>query len=104
LTLLTHRFTITVIRSFADKRTAAIFYGEFVRGLDGQIQQRAREKLIYLHSAADLRDLAVPPSNHLKALAGDLQGLYSIRVNKQWRICFRWEKGDAFEVLIIDYH
>jgi toxin HigB-1 len=93
-----------VIRSFADKRTEAVFAGEFVKGLDGQIQQRAREKLMYLHAAADLRDLAVPPSNQLKSLDGDLKGFYSIRINKQWRICFRWNAGDAFEVLIVDYH
>lgn len=93
-----------MIRSFADKRTEAVFRGEFVRGLDGQIQQRAREKLMYLHAAVDLRDLVVPPSNHLKELSGDLAGYYSVRINKQRRICFRWQKADAFDVLIIDYH
>ena len=93
-----------MIRSFADKRTEAVFRSEFVRGLDGQIQQRAREKLMFLHAAAELRDLRVPPSNQLKSLAGDLEGLYSIRINKQWRICFRWDEGDALDVQIVDYH
>ena len=75
-----------------------------MKGLDGQIQQRAREKLKYLDSAADLRDLMVPPSNQLEALKGDRQGQYSIRINKQWRLCFRWQDGDAFDVEIVYYH
>lgn len=81
-----------------------MFRGEFAKGLDGKIQQRAREKLKYLDSAADLRDLIVPPSNQLEALKGDRQGQYSIRINRQWRICFKWNEGDAFEVEIVDYH
>jgi proteic killer suppression protein len=93
-----------VIRSFKNKDTGAIFGGEFVKGLDGQIQQRAREKLKYLDSAAELRDLMVPPSNQLEALKGDRKGQYSIRINKQWRICFRWKDGDAFDVEITDCH
>ena len=93
-----------MIRSFKNKDTEAIFGGEFVKGLDGQIQQRAREKLKYLDSAAELRDLMVPPSNQLEALKGDRKGQYSIRINKQWRICFRWRDGHAFDVEIADYH
>lgn len=92
-----------MIRSFRNKQTEAIFQGEFVKGMDGQIQQRAREKLKYLDAAGDLRDLMIPPSNRLEALKGDLKGYYSIRVSKQWRVCFRWE-GDAFEVELTDYH
>ena len=75
-----------------------------MKGLDGQIQQRAREKLKYLDSAADLRDLMVPPSNQLEALKGYRQGHYSIPINKQWCVCFRWQGGDAFDVEIVDYH
>jgi len=93
-----------MIRTFGNKDTAAIFAGEFVTGLDGQIQQRAREKLKYLDSAGDLRDLMIPPANQLKALKGDLEGQYSIRINNQWRVCFKWKDGDAFDVQIVDYH
>lgn len=93
-----------MIRSFKNKDTEAVFEGEFVKGLDGQIQQRAREKLKYLDSAAGLRDLMVPPSNQLEALKGDRKGQYSIRINKQWRVCFKWKDADAFEVEITDYH
>lgn len=75
-----------------------------MKGLDNQIQQRAREKLKYLDSAADLRDLMIPPSNQLEALKGDRAGPHSIRINKQWRICFRWQNGDVLDVEIVDYH
>jgi proteic killer suppression protein len=93
-----------MIRSFKNKDTEAIFRGEFVKGMDGQIQQRSREKLKYLDAAGDLRDLMIPPSNRLEALQGDRKGQYSIRVNQQWRICFRWDNGDASDVEITDYH
>ncbi len=93
-----------MIRSFKNKDTGAVFAGRFVKGLNGEIQQRAREKLKYLDSAADLRDLMIPPSNQLEALGGDRKGQYSIRINKQWRVCFRWSDGDAFDVEIVDYH
>lgn len=93
-----------MIRSCKNRDTEAIFGGTFVKWLDGQIQQRAREKLKYVDAAADLRDLAVPPSNQLEALKGDRKGQYSIRINKQWRICFKWKDGDAFDAEIADYH
>jgi toxin HigB-1 len=93
-----------VIRTFRNKDTQAIFNGEFVRKLDRQIQQRARAKLKYLDSASDLRDLMMPPSNQLEGLKGNRQGQHSIRINKQWRICFIWKDGDAFDVEIADYH
>lgn len=93
-----------MIRSFRNKDSQAVFRGEFVKGLDRQIQQRAREKLKYLDGALDLRDLMIPPSNQLEPLKGDRQGQYSIRISKQWRLCFRWKDGDAFEVEIVDYH
>jgi proteic killer suppression protein len=93
-----------MIRSFKDKSTEAIFRGEFVKGMDSRIQQRTREKLKYLDSAGDLRDLMIPPSNRLEALKGDRKGQYSIRINQQWRVCFRWNDGDASDVEITDYH
>lgn len=93
-----------MIRTFKDKETEAIFRGEFVKRVNGQIQQRAREKLKYLDAAADLRDLMAPPSNRLEALKGDREGQYSIRINAQWRVCFRWKDGDASDVEIVDYH
>lgn len=75
-----------------------------MKGLDNQIQQRAREKLKYLDSAADLRDLMIPPANQLEALKGNRAGQHSIRINKQWRICFRWQNGDVLDAEIVDYH
>lgn len=93
-----------MIRSFRNKSARSVFSGEFVKGLDGQVQQRAREKLKYIDAACDLRDLAVPPSNQLEALKGDRKGQYSIRINRQWRICFRWKDGDAFDVEVVNYH
>jgi len=93
-----------VIRTFRDRNTQAVFQGEFVKRLDRRMQQRAREKLKYLDSAGDLRDLMVPPSNQLESLRGDRHGQYSIRINKQWRVCFKWKEGDAFDVEIVDYH
>jgi toxin HigB-1 len=75
-----------VIRSFKDKRAEAIFRGDFVKGVDGKIQQRAREKLKYLDAAANLGDLAVPPGNQLEALKGDRKGQHSIRINPTSRI------------------
>ena len=95
-----------MIRSFKDKQAEAIFRGEFVKGVDGKIQQRAREKLKYLDAAATLGDLAVPPGNQLEALKGDRKGQHSIRINRQWRICFEWPAGQTgpSNVEIVDYH
>ena len=93
-----------MIRTFRDRDTQAVFQGEFVKRLDRRVQQRAREKLKYLDSAGDLRDLMIPPSNQLESLRGDRQGQYSIRINRQWRVCFKWKEGDAFDVEIVDYH
>ena len=69
-----------------------------------QLQQRARAKLLALEAAGQLDDLRVPPGNRLEALRGDRRGQYSIRVNEQWRICFVWRDGEAWEVEIVDYH
>jgi len=93
-----------VIRSFADKRTAAIFAGYAVRDLPWQIQRRARAKLLMIDAARRLDDLRMPPGNRLEALLGDRQGQHSIRINDQWRICFVWKDGEAWDVEIADYH
>jgi proteic killer suppression protein len=93
-----------MIRSFKTRDTQEVFQGRFVKSVDGRVQQRAREKLKFLDSAADLRDLLIPPSNRLEALKGDRKGQYSIRINRQWRVCFRWKDNDAFVVEIVDYH
>lgn len=93
-----------MIRSFSDKRTAAIFAGYAVRNLPRQLQQRAREKLLMLDAAGELNDLRTPPGNRLEALRGNRGGQYSIRINDQWRICFVWNSGDISDVEIVDYH
>ena len=93
-----------MIKSFADKSTAAIFTGHAVRGLPMLIQQRARAKLLMLEAAGRLDNLRSPPGNRLEALRGNRRGQYSIRVNEQWRICFAWRDGEAWEVEIVDYH
>ena len=93
-----------MIKSFADKRTAAIFSGHAVRGLPEQIQRRAQAKLLAIDAAGRLDDLRAPPGNRLEALQGERRGHYSIRINEQWRLCFAWSDGEAWEVEIVDYH
>lgn len=72
--------------------------------LPSEILRRARMKLFYLNEAHDLNDLKIPPGNKIEALKGDLKGFYSIRINDQWRIIFKWQQETAFEVSIVDYH
>jgi proteic killer suppression protein len=96
-----------LIASFADRATEALFHG--IRGKAGRrippkIASVALRKLDMLNSARALQDLQSPPDNRLEALRGDLRGFYSIRINEQWRIVFRWEAGEAHEVRIVDYH
>ena len=93
-----------MIRSFRCKETEILFRGQFSTKLPQDIQRTAAMKLHMLHAATLLVTLRVPPSNHLEALAGDRQGQYSIRINKQWRICFSWQGSDAHDVAIVDYH
>jgi toxin HigB-1 len=95
---------VAVIKSFADKRTAAVFAGFVVKVLPNQIQNRARAKLLAIDAAKQPDDLRVPPGNRLEALHGDRRGQYSIRINEQWRICFEWREGAAWNVEIVDYH
>jgi len=92
-----------MIESFACAETENIFRGQVSRRLPADIQRTARRKLLQLDAAAQLPDLAVPPGNRLEALKGGRIGQHSIRVNDQWRICFRWAAG-AHEVEIVDYH
>ncbi len=92
-----------MIRSFGCRDTEALFNDVAVRRF-GAIERVARRKLLYLHQARRLGDLRVPPGNRLEAMKGRLAGQYSIRVNDQWRVCFGWKRGDAFDVEIVDYH
>jgi len=93
-----------MIRSWAGKEAQKIFSREASMRLPRDIQQTALRKLRYLDAAEDLRDLSIPPANRLEALKGDRTGHYSIRINDQWRICFRWSDGNAYDVEIVDYH
>jgi proteic killer suppression protein len=78
--------------------------GEAVRKLPLELHRRARAKLLQLDDTQRFEDLRIPPSNRLEALHGDRDGQFSIRINQQWRICFRWFDGDAYDVEIVDYH
>jgi proteic killer suppression protein len=92
-----------VIRSFRDPDTKALFADVAVRRFRA-IERVARRRLLYLHRARVLADLAVPPGNRLESLRGDRRGQFSIRINEQCRICFTWKDGDAYDVEIVDYH
>ncbi len=93
-----------MIASFCDRETEKIWNGEFSRKLPTHIQEAALTKLRILNAAVRLENLLVPPGNKLEALKGDRQGQRSIRINRQWRVCFRWSGGNAHEVEIVDYH
>jgi proteic killer suppression protein len=92
-----------VIRSFADKDTAALFSRIRIRRFQ-QVAEIALRRLVQINSASELRDLASPPANRLESLKGDRKGQHSVRINDQYRVCFRWDNGDAYEVEITDYH
>jgi len=98
------RYSFRMIKSFRGKETEKIWQGLTSRRLPGDIQQVARRKLRMLNNAQALNDLRVPPANRLEALQGRRAGQYSIRINDQWRICFVWDQGIAFDVEIVDYH
>lgn len=93
-----------MIESFRDAETEKLYSGRRSRRFPGEIQIRARRKLRMLNQARTLDDLSVPPGNRLKALKGDLDGYWSIRINQQWRITFRWDEGRKIDVSICDYH
>jgi proteic killer suppression protein len=93
-----------VIRTFASKETEKIFHRLPAQRFSANLRRAAQRKLLLLDAAERLDDLRVPPGNHLEKLVGDREGQYSIRINEQWRICFRWSEGDAYNVEIVDYH
>ena len=93
-----------MIISFGSKETEKIWNGERVKNLPQEIQQIGRRKLRMVNNSQNLSDLKVPPSNMLEKLSGKMKDQYSIRINDQWRIVFKWEEGNANEVTIIDYH
>jgi proteic killer suppression protein len=93
-----------MITSFGDKSTQKIWQGDRVVSYSTELQETARRKLRMLNNSHDLNDLMVPPSNRLEKLKGNWKEYYSIRVNGQWRILFRWNNGNADEVRLIDYH
>ena len=93
-----------MIKTFADKETQRVFVSGKSKKIPSDLIRRAIRRLEYIHWATNINDLRVPPSNRLHALKGDREAQYSISINNQWRICFRFIDGDAFDVEITDYH
>ncbi len=105
LQVLTPSVTIwRLIKTFSDRDTERLFARQAVRRWSVQVQRTARRKLVQIEASEQLEDLRVPPGNRLEKLRGDRAGQCSIRINDQWRICFRWRNGDAYDVEITDYH
>ena len=93
-----------MIRSFASTDTESFYVSGKSRRFPTEILKRAAMRLNQLSAATDVKDLRLPPSNHLEALSGNRSGQWSIRINQQWRVCFQFENGDALNVEIVDYH
>ncbi len=93
-----------MIQTFADRETEKIFNRQFSKRWPRHLQRVALRRLQQLDAASRLDTLRIPPSNFLEALKGDRQGQYSIRINRQWRVCFIWQDGNAYSVEIVDYH
>ena len=93
-----------MILTFGNSETESIWNGERVKKLPKEVQEIGRRKLRMLNNSINLIDLRIPPSNRLEKLSGRLKNFYSIRINDQWRIIFKWDAGNASEVKIIDYH
>lgn len=93
-----------MIKSFGDKETEKIWNGLYSRKFPRDIQPLARRKLRMINNAQDINDLRIPPGNKLEKLKGKLKDFWSIRINKQWRVIFKWIGNDAYEVRITDYH
>ncbi|MBF0377321.1 MAG: type II toxin-antitoxin system RelE/ParE family toxin [Desulfamplus sp.] len=93
-----------MVKSFRDKETQKIFNREFSKKFPLDMQHQARRKLVILDAATNINVLRIPPGNRLESLKGDRKGQHSIRINDQWRICFQWGDGDAYDVEITDYH
>jgi proteic killer suppression protein len=93
-----------MIKSFRNKETEKIWNQEVSKKLPIEVQKVGLRKLFMINASIEINDLKIPPSNHLEKLKGNREGQYSIRINDQWRICFKWKDGNSFEVEIIDYH
>jgi proteic killer suppression protein len=93
-----------MIKSFHDKDSEQLFQRQFLRHFPPELHQLAWRKLVQIDAAERLSDLRIPPANRLEQLSSDRAGQYSIRINAQWRICFRWREGDAYDVEVTDYH
>jgi len=93
-----------MIKSFGDRETEKVWNGIRSKKLPFEAQNIGRRKLRMINNAIDINDLRIPPANRLEKLSGNLKGFYSIRINRQWRIIFEWNNGNAFEVEICDYH
>ena len=93
-----------MIKSFGSKQTEKIWNGERVKKLPLEVQNIGRRKLRMINNSTNIADLRIPPANRLEKLSGNWKSFYSIRINKQWRIVFKWNSGNAFEVEILDYH
>jgi len=93
-----------MIVSFGSKNTEKIWQGELVKRLPNEIQEVVRRKLRMINNSLNINDLRIPPSNRLEKLMGKVKDFYSIRINDQWRIIFKWSNGNASDVEIIDYH
>lgn len=93
-----------MIKNFGDKESESIWNGIRSKKLPNEIQDVARRKLRMINNASDLNDLRIPPANRLEKLKGDLQAYFSIRINNQWRIIFKWMNNDAYDITIVDYH
>ena len=93
-----------MIRSYRDRDSQAVAQRLRVAKLPANVQRGAQRKLMLLNNAKTINDLRIPPGNRLEALSGDRNGQYSIRINNQWRICFVWSDGNAYQVEIVDYH
>ena len=96
-----------MINSFGNRLAEDLYFdrqSRATRTFAPDLKRVARRKLLYLHDAAELKDLRVPPGNRLEALKGNYKGKHSVRINEQWRVVFRWQNGNAFEVEVVDYH
>ena len=98
------RYYLIMIKTFRDKETEKIFNRHFSKKFPPDIQHQARRKLVMLDAAPELNALRIPPGNRLEALKGNRKGQHSIRINDQWRVCFKWKEGNSYDVEITDYH
>lgn len=93
-----------MIKSFADKETRRVWSRRYSKKLPEDVQERGRQKLFQIDGAETINDLRMPPGNRLEKLSGDREGQWSVRINRQWRVCFEWHSGEAHHVEIVDYH